>query len=145
MTESTRTVTVTRRIERPIDAVFDAWVSPEWLTRWYAPVDDWIVGSAEVVEGVGGHYRVSFGPAPEGTEYEEEGTYLEFERPRRLVWEGTVSSEESTLRTEVTLVADGDATVVTVIETGLTTDESAEEHTEGWATGLDRLDAVLTA
>jgi uncharacterized protein YndB with AHSA1/START domain len=144
MTETTRTVTVSRRIPRPIDAVFEAWITPEWLTRWYAPVDDWIVGKSEVVPGVGGHYLVHFGPAPEGMDYVEQGTYLEFDRPNRLAWEGTVSDgEEEVLRTEITFAADGDGTLVTVTETGLRSEESAAEHEEGWTTALENLENAL--
>ncbi|MGV8969923.1 MAG: SRPBCC family protein [Microbacteriaceae bacterium] len=137
-------ITVTHTVAADIETTFNAWVTPEILTTWYAPVYGWIVGSAEVTPGVGGHYRVSFGPPPLGNDYTEEGTYTAFEPPVHLEWNGSVTDEGGeNLHISVSFEARGTSTLVTVVEAGLTTTEAAEEHTEGWTAALAKLSATL--
>ncbi len=140
-----RSITVTRRISAPPETVFRHWTDPELVRGWYAPVDDWIVGTADITPGVGGGYHITFGPPPAGDAYSEKGVYLVYETARRLVWDGTVEgdgADRSVSRIEITFAEDGDGTVVTVVESGLAAD-SAAEHEQGWTTGLEKLaDAI---
>lgn len=141
-----RTITITRLIAAPIHTVFSYWTSAELIVSWYAPVDDWVVGHAEITPGVGGGYLVRFGPAPEGDAYTEAGTYTAYDEPHRLSWEGTVEGDDvsDTSFIDVVFSAEGDGTLVTVTETGLTA-ESADEHTQGWEWGLASLERAVLA
>lgn len=138
-------ITLHHTITADIETVFNAWVTPEILTTWYAPVEGWVVGHAEVEPGVGGHYRISFGPPPAGDAYTEEGTYTVFEPVHRLAWTGTVTGdgEGDILEISVTFESHGERTVVTVTETGLRTAEAFEEHSEGWRATLAQLSVAL--
>lgn len=146
MSTADRSITLSRRIDAPIEKVFSYWTSPELIAHWYAPVDDWVVGEARITPGVGGGYSVSFGPAPEGTAYTESGTYTAYDPPHRLTWEGTVEGdgESNTSFIDVVFARDGDATLVTVTETGLTA-EVADEHSQGWEWGLESLEKAVLA
>jgi uncharacterized protein YndB with AHSA1/START domain len=140
-----RSITVTRRIGAPPETVFRYWTEPELVRGWYAPVDDWVVGTADITPGVGGGYHIAFGPAPAGDAYTEKGTYLVYEAARRLVWDGTVEGEgadDGVSRIEITFDADGDGTLVTVVESGLSAD-TAEGHEQGWTAGLDKLAGIV--
>jgi len=141
-----RTVTLTRRIAASVDAVYAAWTTESGLRTWYAPVDGWVVGDATVDARVGGSYRVTFGPAPAGDAYIEQGTYTVVEPGARLVWNGTVTGdadgENDESHIEVTFTPDGDGTLLTVVEKGLSPD-AADMHEQGWSEALDRLDVVL--
>ncbi|MCC4909548.1 SRPBCC domain-containing protein [Microbacterium sp. cx-59] len=144
MTANDRSITLTRTYARPPADVFEVWVDPESLRHWYAPVEGWVVGSAEVSPGVGGSYTVTFGPPPEGDAYREHGTYTAFDAPHHLAWTGTLEGEgDLTLRTEVTFAAHGEGTLVTLTEQELPDDATAEEHTEGWTTALKHLAKLL--
>jgi uncharacterized protein YndB with AHSA1/START domain len=139
-----RTITLSQTINATIETVFNAWVTPEILKTWYAPVEDWVVGHAEVEPGVGGHYRISFGPPPSGDAYTEEGTYTVFEPVQRLAWTGTVTDDtDDILEFTATFESLGERTIVTVTETGLSTAEAFDDHTGGWSTALAQLGAVL--
>lgn len=149
MTQDDRSITITHRYSQPVAQVFAAWVDPDLLRRWYAPVEGWVVGSAEVIPGVGGSYTVTFGPAPAGDDYRESGTYTVFDPPHRLAWTGTVEGEDmegaetDELSVEVTFSEVGSATVVTIVERGFSRDEVAEEHTEGWTETLRALGTLF--
>lgn len=139
-----RTVTLSRRIAAAPDAVWAAWTTAEGLRSWYAPVDTWIVGDASVDARVGGGYRVTFGPEPDGDAYVEEGTYTIVDPITRLGWDGRVSGEgmDDSSRIDITFTPDGGGTLVAVVESGLSED-SAADHEEGWAWALERLEGAL--
>ena len=43
----TREITLTRRIAADAATVFSFWTDPALIARWYAPVDEWLVGDAQ--------------------------------------------------------------------------------------------------
>ncbi len=141
-----RTIALERTFRAPRETVFRCWTEPELLKTWYSPVDEWIVGHAEVTPGVGGGYLVRFGPAPDGDAYAEEGTYRVFDAPARLVIEGTVAGEDMQEASliEVRFLEEDSGTRVVVTETGLSA-EAASEHEQGWQGCLDHLEASLAA
>ena len=141
-----RTVTITRRFSAAPDRVWNLWTTADGLRSWYAPLEGWIVGSAAVDARVGGGYRVTFGPEPEGDLYLEEGTYSVFTPVTQLSWDGLLSGDGANDRSSIaiTFTADGDGTILDITESGLT-EESIADHEEGWNGALDRLEALLAA
>lgn len=139
-----RTVTITRRFAASPEVIWTAWTTESALRTWYAPLEGWIVGDARVDARVGGGYRVTFGPEPDGDLYIEEGTYTIVEPVVRLAWDvrltGDGASEESFI--ELGFAADGDGTVLTIVESGLSA-ESADDHEMGWTGALDRLEEFV--
>ena len=91
------------RLERTFAAtpeeVFDAWTSPEVLTRWWAAQPSWTSPGCEVDLRVGGRYLLRMRDE-DGRVYAVGGEYREVDRPRRLVytwcWEGTDGPDPGT-------------------------------------------------
>src|SRR5262245_4133118 len=81
--EAPEVVTVTQRFDAPAGRVFDAWLDPDLVRKWFAP-------------GMGEMTRVEVDPRPGGSfsfvqlrddkEVENRGEYLEMKRPRRLLF-----------------------------------------------------------
>ena len=119
-------------IDAEPEFVFEYFTNAEALPRW--------MGDRAIVEPrPGGRFTVFFG------ERSVEGRYLEIEPPRRLVitW-GRAGSKElppCSSRLEVTLIPEGDGTLVSIIHSGLPESE-LERHALGWQHYLQRLSQV---
>ena len=84
--KSDREIVISRSFRAPARIVFDAWTRPEYLKRWWAPVSRGVVlQECEVDLREGGAYRYVIARNGE-TVAAFYGTYLEIERPRRLVY-----------------------------------------------------------
>jgi uncharacterized protein YndB with AHSA1/START domain len=143
----------TLRLERtfpaPRERVFDAWVNPELLRRWWASQPDWTSPAAEVDLRVGGAYRLSM-QGPEGPAHSVVGEYREVDRPRRLVytwsWEDDPPEMAGSAGTLVTVEfhAEGERTRVVLTHEGFDGDRPRDLHRGGWTGCLDNLeDRVL--
>jgi uncharacterized protein YndB with AHSA1/START domain len=76
-------VLVTRKFDAPIELVFDVLTKPEHVRNWFAPFEDKMT-VCSIDLRVGGQYHMVF-VTPDGTECSFRGTYLEIERPTRIV------------------------------------------------------------
>lgn len=76
-------ILTTRSFEAPINLVFDVLTQPAHVRHWFAPFDD-AMKVCDIDLRVGGAYHMSF-VTPDGVECSFRGTYLEIERPDRLV------------------------------------------------------------
>ena len=138
-----------RRFAAPPGEVFDAWTNPEVLRRWWAAGEDWEGVSADVDLRVGGKIRLGM-RNPDGVEYFGGGEYREIERPARLVytwtWEGSPDSPSADSLVTVELEPDGDgATRLVLTHEGLRTEESRDQHAEGWSLCFDNLERRVLA
>jgi uncharacterized protein YndB with AHSA1/START domain len=135
------------RLERTFAAtpeeVFDAWTSPEVLTRWWAAQPTWTSPGCEVDLRVGGRYVLRM-RSDDGRIYAVGGEYREVDRPRRLVytwcWEGTDGPDPgvvSLVTVEFRLEAEG--TTVVLEHSGLTSEQSRSGHEAGWNGALENL------
>ena len=105
--------TVSHHFPAPPEEVFDAWLEPELLRRWMAgAVSDLADGgleTAEVDARVGGHF--TFADRRRGELAVHRGTYLEIDRPRRLVFtwlpEPTPPDEHSVVTITIEATAGG--------------------------------------
>ena len=138
----------TLRLERTFagspDEVFDAWTSPEVLTRWWAAQPTWTSPGCEVDLRVGGRYVLRMRDDETGHVHAVGGVYREVERPHRLVytwcWEGTDGlhpGHESLVTVE--FVPTDDGTSVLLEHSGLASEESRRRHTAGWNGTFDNL------
>jgi uncharacterized protein YndB with AHSA1/START domain len=136
-------VTVRHRFAASAERVFDAWVDPEVIAKWMlaSPIEDEEIVRISVDARVGG--RFSFVVRRQGEELDHLGTYLEVERPRRLVFTWGVHDEPGeTSRVIVEIAPVGDGCEVTL------THEMAEEwreYAERTAAGWGRIMAVMEA
>lgn len=131
-----------RRIRATVEDVFNAFVDPKEIVHWWGP-DEGPTLSAETDLRVGGRFRVVFRTL-DGERHENQGEYLEIDRPRRLVmaWWWATSPD---LRTRVTVSIDpiDDGAQLTVVHEGFVDVSTRDLHEVGWAGTLDKLTARL--
>jgi uncharacterized protein YndB with AHSA1/START domain len=76
-------ILTTREFDAPIELVFDVLTKPEHVRRWFAPFEDKMT-VCSIDLRVGGNYHFVF-VTEDGIECSFRGTYLEIERPTRMV------------------------------------------------------------
>lgn len=120
----------TLRLERTIAAtpeeLFDAWTSPEVLTRWWAAYAGWSSPSCEVDLRSGGHYVLEMCDR-HGQMHVVAGEYQEVDRPRRLVytwcWEDDELHPGHVSVVTVEFLADGEGTSVVLEHSRLASEQ----------------------
>ena len=130
-------VIVQRRIMARPATIFSFFTDPARWLRWQ--------GVEATIEAVpGGEFRMTVG----GDGYAS-GRFVEVDPPRRIVfswgWElpgNPVPPGSSTV--EIDLVPDGEATMVRLTHRGLPLPAARDQHRQGWAHYLERLDLVAT-
>jgi uncharacterized protein YndB with AHSA1/START domain len=88
-------VQVTHRFNVPAERVFDAWLKPSMASRFFFATRTGNILRCEIEPEVGGSFTVTDRrPHADGDESvfdaEHRGTYIEIERPRRLVFDFSV-------------------------------------------------------
>lgn len=95
-TDSNIQITVTHEFNSPAEKVFDAWLSPDSVRKWWGLIDTAFgqldVRRVEIDAKVGGRYTFS-DMRPEG-EVTHWGTYKVIDRPNKLVFTFFTSDEE---------------------------------------------------
>jgi uncharacterized protein YndB with AHSA1/START domain len=117
------------RIDAEPSRVFEHFTNAEALARW--------MGDTAVVDPrPGGEFTLDINGGP------VVGRYVEVEFPRRVVitWgrQGSAGFPPGSSVLSVTLIPDGDGTVVRVVHSGLPSTES-DQHRVGWQHYLPRL------
>lgn len=138
---------MTRQLPATPDAVFDAYTDAEKQKIWFSILDEQPgIVEIEVDLRVGGHQTAVWGP-DRNTLFRETQTFLEIDRPHRLVTESTGSSPDGmtmTTRIEITFEAAGGGTLMTVVQSGFPAPEVRDFFTgEVWVGALDRIEAFL--
>ena len=150
MTDETQTLDLV--IERVIPAtpeeVFDAYTDAEKQKIWFSILDeDPGIVEIEVDLRVGGTQTAVWGPSRDEL-FRETQTFLEIDRPRRLVTSSTGSDPsglEMTTRIEIDFLAEGDdSTRMVVKQSGFPTPELRDFFASmAWVGALDRITAYL--
>jgi uncharacterized protein YndB with AHSA1/START domain len=120
------------------EKIFDLWARPELMARWMSPYPGEVRCEAEAEVRVGGSFKLLM--RSQESECEIEGTYLEVERPHRLVftWSGPPTVGVSTLVT-LELKSTKTGTQLTLVHEKLPTPDVRRGHEMGWANMLDHL------
>jgi uncharacterized protein YndB with AHSA1/START domain len=130
-----------RRLHRGTpELLFDCMTRPEHLTRFWGPA-----GTSTPLDGIvvdlrpGGAFETLMVNDADGGTYRMRATYVEVDRPRRLVW-----TEANGMTTTITFTDQGDGrTEVTTVQTDAPADYARPSARAGFRTSLDRLDTYL--
>src|SRR3569832_206845 len=95
MPDASTTVRLTHRYNVPADRVFDAWVTPAQAARFLFATRTGNFMHCDMDPKIGGHFLVTDRrPVGDGEESffdsQHRGTFIEIERPHRLVFDFTV-------------------------------------------------------
>ena len=134
------TLNVSRLIKATPKRIYDAWLDPAMMTRFMFPRPDMHITDTACDPKVGGRFRVVM---VGDKEYPHEGTYKELTPYSKLVftWEAPWSAPDSTVT--ITLTPEGDATRVDLSHIRFLSEESRDNHAEGWAGMLVNLETYL--
>lgn len=138
---------MTRQLPATPDEVFAAYTDAEQQKIWFSILDEHPgIVEIEVDLRVGGRQTAVWGPDP-GTLFRETQTFLEIDRPHRLVTESVGSGPDGTTMTtriEITFAAHAGGTLMTVVQSGFPVPEVRDFFTgEVWTGALDRIEAYL--
>ena len=137
----------TRQLPATPEEVFDAYTDAEKQKIWFSILDEEPgIVEIEVDLRVGGKQTAVWGPHP-GMLFRETQTFLEIDRPRRLVTESIGSGPdgvEMTTRVEVTFEEKDGGTLMTVVQSGFPMPEIRDFFTtEVWVGAFARIEAYL--
>jgi uncharacterized protein YndB with AHSA1/START domain len=147
-TSETIGLRLTRELPATPEEVFDAYTDAEKQKIWFSILDEEPgVVEIEVDLRVGGKQVAVWGPNRD-TLFREEQTFVEIDRPHRLVTESTGSDPSGqTMSTHVVVTFEPSdvGTLVTVEQTGFPTPEVRDFFTTMvWVGAFDRIEAFLT-
>jgi len=135
-------LTVRREIAATPEVLFDAWLKPESLGAWLKPLHTRET-RAETDPREGGTFSIVM--VADESSVLHTGTYLEIDRPHRLVftWRSPVTQFCDSIVT-VTFQPSSDAsTIVEIKQRGLPDDDARASHDAGWSEALRQLDLVV--
>ncbi len=147
--EGTVAARASRRMAVSPERVFDAWLEPERIRSWMAAAlkSAGLAGDVRRVEvdaRPGG--RFVFSDMRDEGEAIHWGSYLEMERPHRLVFTWFTSEEEETQNLStvtLTLEADGEGCVATIVhEMSAEWSDYVEQTEGGWGRMLAQIEAL---
>lgn len=138
-----RELTISRIFDAPRESVWRAYVEPEQLVEFFAPVGLSIPLDRLTMDvRVGGAFEFTMIDDTDGTEYPNKGTVVEVVEPERLAFE----EPEIGLLTTITLTDLGDGrTEITVHQTNVPDPYLTDEALAGFSSSFDRLAAHLAS
>jgi uncharacterized protein YndB with AHSA1/START domain len=134
---------IRRRLKAGAEQIFDLWTKPDLMVRWMSPFPGAVDCKASSDLRPGGTFSLVMSSAEASREVF--GTYVEIDRPRKLVftWIGPLTNNVNTLVT-VELAPQGDETDLVLTHQRLPTSAIVEGHTKGWGIILDHLAEVVS-
>jgi len=138
----------TLRLERtfaaPREKVYAAWTTPEALTRWFGPSDDYTIVVDPFEPRPGGRYRIEMRHKG-GAVHPITGVYQQLTPPSKLVftWKWEDAPERGDTLVTVELFEDGTGTRLVLTHERFPDVPVREAHDKGWTASLDRLIRVL--
>lgn len=132
---------VNKVINASIEKVFDAWLDPQILSRFMLPMPGMPQPRTEVDAREGGRFTIHMEVGEEIIPHS--GTYLQLDRPNRLVfsWESPFSTDGSRVTLEFTAV-DSSNTRIELTHVRFIDEETRNNHEAGWGNILSVLDEI---
>lgn len=138
---------ITRHLPATPAEVFDAYTDAEKQKTWFTILDEQ-PGILEIEADlrVGGQQTAVWGPSPDQL-FRETQTFVEIDRPHRLVTDSTGASPDGTTMTtriEVTFEEKDGGTLMTIVQSGFPTPEVRDFYAnEAWDGAFARIEAFL--
>ena len=138
-------LTLKRRLKAAPGKVFAAWTDPEKIVRWFGPKEA-VAGSVRAQADVrpGGRYRMNF-TTDDGERHQVGGVYREVMPDSRLVftwaWQSTPERQSLVI---VTIVPDGEGSLLTLHHEQFFDQKARDGHERGWTGTLDKLERFLS-
>ena len=134
-------LTLSRRINAPVEKVYNAWLDPATLTRFFTNCEGISLAKAETDPRVGGRYLLMMNNGTKDIPHT--GTYVELVPHSRIAftWESPFMTLEGSTVT-LDLVPDGGATLLTLTHVRFENESSRDGHRGGWTAILDGLVAT---
>lgn len=138
---------IDRTFDAPRDKVFQAFIDPDIVAKWYHPGPmRTVVHAWEPRPGGALHIAMIADEGEMKGENVSRGTFKEVEEGRKIVhtwkWDDMDADPNESLVTVTFEDADG-GTKVTLVHEQLSGKESVESHTQGWVGCLENLATVL--
>lgn len=100
-TTTGREIVGTRLFNAPRDLVFQMWIDPQHVGKWWGPAG-FTITTQEMDVRPGGHWRfIMYGP--DGTDYKNHIVYMEIAYPERLVYRHEPEPGTEPVRFETTV------------------------------------------
>lgn len=134
--------TLERVIDATPDELFDALLDPEGQEQWWGGPGEIVRTSCDL--RIGGKAVIEWGP--KGRLMRAEQTFLEIDRPHRIVYTETVVEPDSPTYECVltfTFEAVEGKTHMKLVHTGFPSEEERDKHQRGTGIFLDRLEGHL--
>lgn len=113
-------------VEAPLNAVWDAWVSPQDITSWNFASDDWCCPSADIDLDVGGKFNYRMEAKDGSVGFDLDGEFTSIQRHKSINYKIADGRE---VRVEFYETGSG----VKVVEIFEAEDEnSVEQQKQGW-------------
>lgn len=137
------TLTVERTINAPQEAVFNAWLNPDMLSKFMRPGEGMAAPRVSNDPKKGGAFEIVM--IAGDNELPHTGVYREISPHDRIVftWESHASIEDSTVT--LTFAPADKGTHVTLQHDRFISEEVRENHNGGWTRILAELDSAVAA
>ncbi len=140
---------VSHRFKASAERVYDAWLDPDKVRVWMRTALQSMGLSGEIAQieidaRIGGAFLIS--AMRDGIEAKHWGTYLELERPRKIVftWITDESKELDPSKVSLTIEPDGEGCIATIVHEMDAKWADYREQTEiGWSCIMQATDKVL--
>ena len=142
-------VGVSHRFKASAERVYDAWLEPDKVRVWMRTASQSMglsgdIGQIEIDPRVGGAFL--FTDIRDGTETRHWGTYLELERPHKIVFTWIVDESEESDPSQVvlTIQPEGEGCIATIIhEMDAKWADYVEQTENGWSCMMQATEVLL--
>jgi uncharacterized protein YndB with AHSA1/START domain len=144
---NSRTLTIKKTLNAPIQVVWDAWTQAEQIAKWWGPKGMTTKIDKQDLK-VGGEWKFTM-KMPDGSDFIAEGIYEVIEAPFKLVTSANFRPMTEGVQMEILLDEDGDAThftfnVIHISEEYCKAQEKMGFY-NGWGSTFERLKELVEA
>lgn len=141
-----RILTIKKTFDAPIELVWEAWVNPEHIVKWWAPNGM----GAKVVKHqfkVGGEWKYTM-HMPDGSEFVSEGVYSEIVALKKIITSANFRPMTEGVEMRSLFEKDGDKTQFTFSVVHPTEEYKIQQEKmgfyNGWGSAFKRLETLLS-